>query len=197
MRQQIDCEEVNPILSAALHLLQVYLHQHLQGLLPHRALPYQTVAVQLSPQPRSHRALPAAVLPAGQQAAAAVVSSSLPLSSGHLLQQLHQEFPPLFQLGWFLPFVHLFCTLRIMSLIIPSPSVKCWSYETVDNNWWALLTMSNSIIKHVLPVNAVTSRYVSRYSWVVLRPVPLQDRVTLYLLVTWSSLVEEVLLGVW
>ena len=119
MRQQIDCEEVNPILSAALHLLQVYLHQseplhllqHLQGLLPHRALPYQTVAVQLSPQPRSLRALPAAVLPAGQQAAAAVVSSSLPLSSGRLLQQLHQEFPPLFQLGWFLPFIHLFCML--------------------------------------------------------------------------------------
>ena len=46
-------------------------------------------------------------------------------------------------------------------------------------------------------VDAVMLRFVSRYSWVALRQVPLQDTVSLYFLVTWSMLVGGVFCGFW
>ena len=46
-------------------------------------------------------------------------------------------------------------------------------------------------------VDVVMLRFVSRYSWVVLRPVPLQDTVSLYFLVTSSMLVGGVFCGFW
>ena len=71
---------------------------------------------------------------------------------------------------------------------------KCFMYFDLKNPLWPQLRVEFCF---QFFVDAVMLRFVSRYSWVALRQVPLQDTVSLYFLVTWSMLVAGVYCGFW